>query len=140
MSIGQRIKELRKILHLSAGDFAIKLQIPVRTIGSYERDEVPLGPKFLSALIKNFQVNINWLLSGKGTMFISKRTELELNYIAKLQAKFKMTEKELSGLLDVLDSEASRDMVLKFIEIKKGNKDALDSLICNLQGIQAIYN
>ena len=96
--------------------------------------------KFLYFEIKNFQVNINWLLSGKGTMFISKRTELELNYIAKLQAKFKMTEKELSGLLDVLDSEASRDMVLKFIEIKKGNKDALDSLICNLQGIQAIYN
>ncbi len=140
MSVGKRIKELKTILNLSSNDMAKKLKIPARTIGSYERDEVPPGPKFLSALIKKFQVNINWLLSGKGSMFISKKTELELNYIAKLQSKFNMTEKELSGLIDVLDSEASRDMVLKFIEIKQGNKDALDSLICNLQGIKAIYN
>ena len=33
-----------------------------------------------------------------------------------------------------------KDFYKKFIEIKKGNKEALDSLIQNLQGIKAIYN
>ena len=49
------------------------------------------------------------------------------------------TPEEIQGLIDILDCGASRDMVLKFIEIKHGNKEALDALIHNLQGIKAIY-
>ena len=59
--------------------------------------------------------------------------------IAYFQETFNLTEEEATGLLDILDTEASKDMVLKFIQIKKGNKEALDSLIYNLQGIKAIY-
>ncbi|MCD7779203.1 MAG: helix-turn-helix transcriptional regulator [Candidatus Gastranaerophilales bacterium] len=139
MSIGKRIREIRKTLHLTAAELAEELCIPVRTIGSYERSEAQPGPKFLNALIDKFCVNINWLLSGKGNMFISQKTETDLNYAAKLQVKMNLSPEELAGLMEILDSDASRDMVLKFIEIKKGNKDALDSLIYNLQGIKAVY-
>ncbi len=139
MSIGKRIKEIKTTLNLTSAELAEKLQIPVRTIGSYERDEAQPGPKFLNALIETYKININWLLTGKGNMFISKKVELDLNYLAKLQERLNLTNDELAGLIDILDTDASRDMVLKFIEIKKGNKDALDSLILNLQGIKAIY-
>ncbi len=139
MSIGKRIKELKTILHLTSLEMANELSIPVRTIGSYERDEAQPGPKFLNALIDKFSVNINWLLSGRGNMFITKKAEKDIAYIAQLQERLKLTNEELSGLIDILDADASREMVLKFIEIKKGNKEALDSLIYNLQGIKAIY-
>ncbi len=140
MSIGKRIKEIRANLHLTSNELAEKLNIPVRTIGSYEREEAQPSPKFLNALIENYYININWLLTGKGNMFISNRTEADINYIAQLKDRLNLSDEEISGLIDILDSDASREMVLKFIEIKKGNKDALDSLIYNLQGIKAIYS
>ncbi len=139
MGIGKRIKDIRAILHLTAGELAENVNIPVRTIGSYEREEAQPGPKFLNALIETYHININWLLTGQGSMFIPKKMEIDLNYIAKLQERLNLTQDEITGLIDILETDASRDMVLKFIEIKKGNKDALDSLIYNLQGIKAIY-
>ncbi len=139
MSIGKRIKEIRASLHLTSAELAQKLNIPVRTIGSYEREEAQPGPRFLNALIECCCININWLLSGRGNMFISRKTECDLQYIAQLQERLNLTDKEIEGLIELLDSAASREMVLKFIEIKKGNKEALDSLIYNLQGIKAIY-
>lgn len=139
MSIGKRIKEIRNALNLTSAGLANRLEIPVRTIGSYERDEVPPGPKFLLALMEKLYVNINWLLSGQGNMFISVKTEIDLQYIASLQQKLNLKKEDIMGLMEILDSEASRDMVFKFIEIKRGNKEALDSLIYNLQGIKAIY-
>ena len=135
MSIGKRAN-----LHLTSNELAEKLNIPVRTIGSYEREEAQPSPKFLNALIENYYININWLLTGKGNMFISNRTEADINYIAQLQDRLNLSDEEISGLIDILDSDASREMVLKFIEIKKGNKEALESLIYNLQGIKAIYS
>lgn len=139
MTIGKRIKEIRASLHMTSSELARNLNIPVRTIGSYEREEALPGPKFLNALIEHFCVNINWLLSGRGNMFISRKTECDLQYIAQLQERLNLSDKEIEGLIDLLDTTASREMVLKFIEIKKGNREALDSLIYNLQGIKAIY-
>ncbi len=140
MSIGKRIKEIKSVLHLSSGAMAIKIGIPARTIGSYERDEALPGVKFLNAVIEYLHVNVNWLITGKGEMFISQKTEYDLKYIAALQERLNLSEDEILGLIDILDSDAGREMILKFIEIRKGNKEALDSLIFNLQGIKAIYN
>lgn len=140
MSIGKRIKELKISLRATSGTIADTLGIPVRTIGSYEREEAQPSPKFLAALIEKYNVNANWLLTGNGNMFLSEKTVLDVQYVAKLQERYELTEKEISGLLELLESKASREMVLKFIEIKKGNKEALDILINNLQGIKAIYD
>ena len=140
MTIGKRIKELKAKLKITSVELARELDIPVRTIGSYERDEAQAGAKFFSALIEKYKVNANWLLSGNGSMFISSKTEIDLKYLAKIEQQLDLTAEELEGLIQILDADASRDMVMKFIEIKKGNKEALDSLIQNLQGIKAIYN
>ncbi len=139
MSIGKRIKECRVALHVTAIEMAKDMNIPVRTIGSYERNEAQPGAKFLAKLVERYQINVNWLLSGKGNMFTARKTEMDINYLADLQERLNLTKDEIEGLIDLLDSDASRDMVLKFIEIKKGNKEALETLICNLQGIKAIY-
>ena len=84
MTIGERIKNLRKNLNITAKDFANILQIPLRTIGSYERNEAQPSPKFFSALIDIYHININWLLTGEGNIFLSKKTEIDLNFISSL--------------------------------------------------------
>ncbi len=139
MTIGERIKNLRKNLNITAKDFANILQIPLRTIGSYERNEAQPSPKFFSALIDMYHININWLLTGEGNVFLSEKTELDLGFISSLKDKFNLSEEDIAGLLELLGSDASKDMVLKFISIKRGDKEALNSLISNLQGIKAIY-
>lgn len=139
MSIGKRLKEIKSALKITSKELAENLGIPVRTIGSYERDEAQPGPKFFHAIHEKYNVDINWFLTGKGNMFISERTKADINYIADLQEKLNLSEDEVEGLIDILNSKASRDMVFKFVEIKHGNKEALESLIYNLQGIKAIY-
>ena len=102
MSIGKRIKELRTYLKITAAELANKLSIPVRTIGSYEREEAQPGSKFINALIEYCNVNANWLLTGKGAMFLSEKTEADLNYIAALKNIHELTDEEVGGLIDIL--------------------------------------
>lgn len=140
MTLGERIKNLRKNLNITAKDFATILQIPLRTIGSYERDEAQPSPKFFNALIDIYHININWLLTGQGNIFLSEKTESDITFVSLLKERFNLSDDEINGLLDILDSDASKEMVLKFISIKNGDKEALDTLIYNLQGIKAIYS
>ena len=139
MSIAKRIKEIKLTLRLTSLELAQKLDIPVRTIGSYERAEAQPSPKFLSALYENLNIDVNWLLSGKGNMFLTKKANLNVGGMVDLQETFELSSEQVAGLFELLNSTASREMVLKLIEIKKGNKEALDGLLQNLQGIKAIY-
>ncbi len=139
MSIEKRIKEIKSALRMTSGEIAEKLNIPVRTIGSYERGEAQPGTKFLTAIIDVFNINVNWLLTGEGSMFLETTDIKDLSTINSIKDIFKLSDEEVNGLFELLKAEASRDMVLKFIQIKKGNKEALNSLIHNLQGIKAIY-
>lgn len=139
MTIAKRIKEIKLTLRLTSSDLADKLDIPVRTIGSYERAEAQPSQKFLTALYENLSININWLLSGKGNMFLDKNAILDMGTLADIQDSLNLTSEQTTNLVELLNSPASREMVLKLIEIKKGNRDALDALLQNLQGIKAIY-
>ncbi len=139
MTIAKRIKEIKLTLRLTSSDLADKLDIPVRTIGSYERAEAQPSQKFLTALYENLSININWLLSGKGNMFLDKNAILDMGTFADIQDSLNLTSEQTTNLVELLNSPASREMVLKLIEIKKGNRAALDALLQNLQGIKAIY-
>ena len=139
MTIAKRLKEFKNVKHLTASELANILGIPVRTVGSYERGEVLPGAKFFNLLINNFNVNINWLLTGRGTMFINEDIPVNKDSIAQLQEEIQLSNDDMQTLISMLKSEASRNMILKFLEIKRGNKAALDSLIDNLKGIRAVY-
>lgn len=139
MTIAKRLREFRAIKRLTSSEVANKLGIPVRTLGSYERGEVLPGSKFYNLMIENYDININWLISGRGSMFISQNVVQNKDSISQLQEEIKLSNDDLKMLIDILKSDASRNMILKFIDIKRGNKDALNTLIANLQGIKAVF-
>ena len=124
---------------MTSGEMAEKLNIPVRTIGCYERGEVLPSAKFLVLLYEKLGININWLLTGNGSIFLAPADKYDTNFVEKATEEFKISPAELDGLFEILGNEASKNMLLKFIEVKKGNKESLDALIDNLQGIKAIY-
>jgi len=137
MTIAKRLKEFRAAMHLTALETADKLGIPARTIGSYERGEVLPGSKFYDLMIKKYNINLNWLVTGRGSMFISQN--LPKDSLAEFQEEIKLSNKDMETLAGMLKSEASRDMILKFIEVKRGNKEALSSLITSLEGIKSVF-
>lgn len=139
MTIARRIKEIKLVLRLTSIELANKLDIPVRTIGSYERAEAQPSPKFLTALYEQLNIDINWLLSGKGNMFLDQKTTFNMGTMTNVQDKINLSQEQIADLIELLNSPASKDMLIKLLEVKKGNKEALDGLLQNLQGIKAIY-
>lgn len=69
MTIGKRLKALRKRLKLTQDAISDATGIPLGTYKKYEGDERSPGSDALDALRK-LGVNINWLLSGEGAMLL----------------------------------------------------------------------
>jgi transcriptional regulator with XRE-family HTH domain len=69
VSIGERIKKLRKHLDLTQQKFGERLGIKGNTVAQYELGRNEPIDAVLSLLCKEFNVNENWLRTGEGEMF-----------------------------------------------------------------------
>ena len=66
LSIGKKIRELRKAQKLNQTEMAEALGVHLQTISRYERGELTPGPEVLSALAEKFGVDVNvWLKMGE---------------------------------------------------------------------------
>ena len=76
VSIGERIKTLRKALGLSQEEFAEKLGKGVATIKRWESGQTIPNDKTLRLISKTFGVSYEWLKEGKGEMWEQKEEEI----------------------------------------------------------------
>ena len=71
MGFAVRLRELRRYLKLTQNEFSEKICITQATLCGYEKKKrVPDG-EILSNIANVYNVNINWLLTGEGAMFLS---------------------------------------------------------------------
>ena len=70
MSVGQRLKELRKLKKISQGEIAELLKCSQACVSGYERDEREMPYSTLAFIANCYNVNLNWLLTGTGDMFL----------------------------------------------------------------------
>ncbi len=73
MSLGSRLKNIRKHLQETQAQFAERLDSKVLTILRYEKGERLPSTEFLNKLREIIHIDINWLLTGEGEMFITER-------------------------------------------------------------------
>lgn len=66
-----RLKQIRAALDMQQCDLANKIGILQQQLSKYERGENKPSADFFVKLYENLNVNINWLLTGKGKIFIS---------------------------------------------------------------------
>lgn len=59
-------------LELTVTDFSKKIGVSWTAVNNYTKGRIPDG-RTLSAIKQKFDVNINWLLTGDGSMFIEKQ-------------------------------------------------------------------
>ncbi len=135
MTVGNRLKILRHNLNLTAKNLADLLDIPIRTIGGYERNENPPGEKFLIKLIEKFNVNVNWILTGHGSIFVQQSD----NIIEILQNSYNISEDEARKIVKIIENKTVRELVLKFSKAKQGDIKSIDTLIDNLTGLKIAF-
>lgn len=100
MTIGERVKELRKQVNLTQQAFADRLNLKRNTVGSYEVNVVEPSDRTISDICREFNVNETWLRTGKGEMF---------NQITR-------SEKITSFLTEITEDEGD-DFKRRFVEM-----------------------
>lgn len=63
------LKAIKKSLALTTNELSDKLNIPARTIGSYERKENLCSAQLVTELCQKLNINANWFVTGQGEMF-----------------------------------------------------------------------
>lgn len=72
MSIGERIKKLRKMMDLTQRKFGERIGIKGNTVAQYELGRNEPIDAVLSLICREFNVNEEWLRTGEGEIFIQK--------------------------------------------------------------------
>ena len=102
MSFGNRLIALRKAKKISQTELANLLKCKQPTIHDYEKDKISPSVPTIQNIATAYDVNLNWLLTGNGAMFLSdtiqeaqKIVELEKKLEAKLE---KVIERKVSAI------------------------------------------
>ena len=64
-----RIKELRSFLKLTQDDFSLNIGLKRSSLSDIERGNAPITERTIIAICSKFNVNEEWLRTGKGEMF-----------------------------------------------------------------------
>ena len=85
MSVGNRIKALRKELGLTQEKFSSIIHVSRSTIGNIEVDTFPIQDRMVCDICREFGVRREWLLDGEGEMFEPIDRDVELaGYVAEI--------------------------------------------------------
>ena len=125
MTIGERVKELRKQVNLTQQAFADRLNLKRNTVGSYEVNVVEPSDRTISDICREFNVNETWLRTGEGEMFNQiTRSEKITAFLADITADegddFKRRFVEMLAELEPEDWKLLERMAEK-LQKKEGN-------------------
>jgi len=70
---GEKIEEIIRALRLSREEFANKINSSVAQVGKVVRNEGNFGIDVYCNLINNLNISVDWLLTGKGEMFLQEK-------------------------------------------------------------------
>lgn len=101
MTLPQRLKQIRLEKSLIVEQLALLIGIPARTISSYERGEHIPPASYLALLNEHLQVNLNYLLSGKGSMFLSSNKSLK--YEQLIREEYNLSERDIELVKALID-------------------------------------
>ncbi|AHG74522.1 Transcriptional regulator [Mannheimia sp. USDA-ARS-USMARC-1261] len=107
MSISNRLREVMEYKGLNIKAFAELLDVPYRTLQNYLLNERDPSAEVLIKVSDVLNVDLNWLMLGKGDMFRSSTNENKLNE----------KEKQLIGYYRKMssDTQTAFDATFKYL-------------------------
>ncbi len=141
-SLKDRLKFLRKKLGISQKEMAKDLEVPFTLISKYECGKIKPGADMLSKIALKYKVNLNWLLIGKGEIFIEfieihnkhNSSEEILDYNLFLDFEDDL-EKDHLILEELSKSPIIKEFIFKLIKARKGDKKALSEIREMIKGL-----
>ncbi len=124
MSIGSRIKKLRKELELTQTEFASRIGSVQNTVTGYESGRRNPSSPVISLICREFGVSESWLRTGEGEMFIEETPDEKFMRVAKAIASS-----------DSKSDQMIRRTLLYFFEMDEAGKETLMNFIENIAGI-----
>ncbi|EOY7154758.1 TPA: helix-turn-helix transcriptional regulator [Clostridioides difficile] len=110
--VGKRLNELRTLERLSQRAFGERIFLSQDQISLLEKGKRVLTERSINDICREFEVNEEWLRSGKGEIYKDCLADLEIDDDVK----------EITNKLYELEQE-DRDAILKMIELlQKKNK------------------
>jgi len=120
MSTGSRLKEIRENLNLTQAQFGEILSVKWDKIREIEGDRQKLSVELASKLSEKYNINFEWLLTGKGEMHL---TQTEIKSLEDLKEKYDLNDEELELVSELLNSPEMRKSLLNLVkDIKKSKK------------------
>jgi transcriptional regulator with XRE-family HTH domain len=71
IEVGKRIMQIRKSLNLTREDFGKSLDTSTASLSEIENGKYNAGIELLEKLVKKYNVNLHFVITGEGDMFIS---------------------------------------------------------------------
>jgi len=126
MTIGERIRHLRKALRLTQTEFASRIGITYKMLGLYEKGVYEPSEKVLKLISSTFGVSYNWLKSGQGEIWENREKALleKLGYVPvvkRVDAGFPENPANMDVVGWVLVSKESLQKGGKFAVQVQGN-------------------
>lgn len=117
----ERLKELRKKLGLTQQEFADRLGIKRNAITNYEVGRNDPADMVVSMICREFNVNEEWLRTGKGTMF-QEPGSFSLDDFVKQRGASEIELAILKAYFDI-DLDTRRKILNRFRSCFVDNKD-----------------
>lgn len=124
MSMGDRIKKVRKALDLTQQGFADQIGSKRNTIATYEMGRTEPSAAVISLVCTKFNVSEIWLRTGEGDMFVQRSKDDEL-------AAF------MNELLTEESADFRRRLVTALSRLKPEQWDALEAVALELMNDSA---
>lgn len=80
MNTSERLKQIMEVKGINLKTFSEKADIPYRTLQNYILSGREPNAEALMKLHTHLGINLNWLVSGEGEMFISRENAQDLTY------------------------------------------------------------
>lgn len=157
LTYGKNLKNVRIALQRKTVDFAVQLNVQYRTYLSYERGERTIPAEMLEKLIKDFDVNINYIFTGEGKIFNTKNINplqiperkmdvecMKLDFGERLYLIQKFNGKTDEEMAEILSmsliryyeiTNESKSLTLKECDVIKANFDvSIDDILYDENG------
>ena len=115
MSIGQRIKDIRKHAKITQQALADQLGLKQNTIATYEMGKITPSDRTIADICREFKVSETWLRTGEGEMFLDLGEDEEL-----LQTM---------ASIQISDDDMIKDLLVSYWHLDEKEKAAIRKLI-----------
>ena len=123
--ISERFKMIRKELGMSQAEMACKLGVIQTAVSKIENNEREISSNESATLNSLFEINLNWLYTGCGDMFVDHRTEVFKTDCINPGIRICSDEKARDIMLYLIDNPDDKDAIHEILITKKRLKAQL---------------